>query len=257
MAEHNFNSVNIDDYQDFDFTKLGDDEIEVSAQQYRSFPLSIITQKDGVLNIQVCYEVYMWDHWIRNHSIKRLEKAFFNSFRDLQIEGTQSVTAETFDENEEYVLLTWNLKMPLTRWQNEIKTAILRSVDIVLYKTRLQLEEAKLPTGIKKYFLVNGSSYNIGTGTFWIALPIICTAAFFLGTIKYDADKISLAEQKRALQDTVRAKESTIKFLRHNSDSALDILGHMPYDQMTLDTLEFRKVQTNIESAGSALYLNK
>ena len=31
----------------------------------------------------------------------------------------------------------------------------------------------------------------------------------------------------------------------------------MPYNQMTLDTGEFRKVQTNIENAGAALYLNK
>ena len=98
---------------------------------------------------------------------------------------------------------------------------------------------------------------SIGSGTFWVALPIICSLAFFLGTIKYDVDKISLAEQKKALQDTIRLREATITYLRHNSDSALNILGHMPYDEMTLDTNEFRKVQTNIENAGAALSLNK
>jgi hypothetical protein len=40
------------------------------------------------------------------------------------------------------------------------------------------------------------------------------------------------------------------------SDSALNILGHMPYDKMKLDTAEFHNVQSNIEAAGAALYLN-
>jgi hypothetical protein len=45
--------------------------------------------------------------------------------------------------------------------------------------------------------------------------------------------------------------------MRFISDSAHQILGHMPYDQMKLDTSEFRKVQSNIEAAGAALYLNE
>lgn len=257
MADQNFNSDNIDDYKNFDFTQLGDNEIEVSEQQYRSFPLTMISQKNGFLNIEVYYEVYLWDHWIRNYSIKRLEKAFFNSFANMQIEGVDEVKAGVFEEDEVKVLLTWHLKMPLTRWQEEIKTTILKSVDIVLYETRLQLDEPKSPSGIKKYFLINGSSYTIGTGIFWVALPIICSLAFFLGTIKFDADKISLVEDKKALQDTIKVRENTINYLRHNSDSALNILGHMPYNEMKLDTNEFRKVQTNIENAGAALYLNK
>ena len=257
MADQNFNSDNIDDYKNFNFTQLGDNEIEVSEQQYRSFPLTMISQKNGFLNIEVYYEVYLWDHWIRNYSIKRLEKAFFNSFANTQIEGVDEVKAGVFEEDEEKVLLTWHLKMPLTRWQEEIKVTILKSVDIVLYETRLQLDGPKSPSGIKKYFLINGSSYTIGTGTFWVALPIICSVAFFLGTIKYDADKISLAEDKKTLQDTIKSRENRIKYLRNNSDSALNILGHMPYNEMSLDSNEFRKVQTNIENAGAALYLNK
>ena len=134
------------------------------------------------------------------------------------------IKAGVFEEDEEKVLLTWHLKMPVTRWQEEIKTTILKSIDIVLYETRLQLSDPKLPSGIKKYFLINRSSYTIGTGTFWVVLPIICSLAFFLGTIKYDADKISLVEDKKALQDTIRIRENTIKYLRHNSDSALNIL---------------------------------
>ena len=68
MAGQDFNSENIDDYRNFDFTQLGDNEIEVSQQQYRSFPLTMISQKNGFLNLEVYYEVYMWDHWIRNQS---------------------------------------------------------------------------------------------------------------------------------------------------------------------------------------------
>jgi hypothetical protein len=71
--------------------------------------------------------------------------------------------------------------------------------------------------------------------------------------VKYDAEKISLAEQKKALADTVRTRENTIANMRHNSDSALNILSHMPYNEMTLDAQSFRKVQTNIESAGAVL----
>ncbi|MDF7817964.1 hypothetical protein P1X15_10170 [Runella sp. MFBS21] len=115
---------------------------------------------------------------------------------------------------------------------------------------RLATEKRKVP-------LFNGNFYNISVETFWVALPIICSLAFFLGTIKYDADKISLSEQKKALEDTVRVREKTIKYIRHNSDSALNILGHMPYNEMTLDSLSFRKVQTTIENAGGALYLNR
>lgn len=257
MADQDLNSNNIDNYKNFDFTQLGDNEIEVSEQQYRSFPLTVISQKNGFLNIEVYYEVYLWDHWVRNYSIKRLEKAFFKTFTNIQIEGVDEVKEGVFDEDEEKILLTWHLKIPLTSRQEEIKTTILKSVDIVLYETRLQLSEPKTPSGIKKYFLISGSSYTMGTGTFWVALPIICSLAFLLGTIKYDADKISLVEDKKALQDTIRARENTIKYLRHNSDSALSILSHMPFNEMSLDSGEFRKVQTNIENAGSALYLNK
>ncbi len=110
---------------------------------------------------------------------------------------------------------------------------------------------------LAKYFLVSDNSYKIGIGTFWIVLPLICTTVFFLGTIKYDADKISLVQENQALKDTINIRENTIKYLRHNSDSALNILSHMPYGDMKLDTNEFRKVQTNIENAGAALYLNK
>lgn len=257
MADHNFNSENIDDYRNFDFTQLGDNEIEVSEQQYRSFPLTVISQKNGFLNLEVFFELYLWDHWIRSNSIKRLENAFFSSFTHMQIEGVEEIKPGIFERDEEKVLLTWYLKMPITRWQNEIKTTILNSVELVLYQTRLQLEESKSPNGIKKYFLIEGTSYIIGTGTFWVALPIICSLAFLLGTIKYDSDKINLAENNKALQDTIKIRETTIKYLRKNSDSAINILGQMPYKEMKLDTNEFRKVQTNIENAGSVLYLNK
>ena len=254
MAEQNLNSNNIDDYRNFNFTELGDNEIEVSEQQLGSFPLTTISQKNGFLDIEVYYDVYLWDHWIRNQNF---EKAFFNSFSNIQIEGVEEIMAGAFEEDEQKILLTWRLKMPSTRRHEEIKTTILKSVDIVLYQTRLQMDEPKSSSGIRKFFLINGSSFTIGSGTFWVALPIICGACFFLGTIKFDTEKMSLAEDKKALKDTIKIRENTITYLRHNSDSALNILGHMPYNEMKLDTNEFRKVQTNIENAGAALYLNK
>ena len=51
--------------------------------------------------------------------------------------------------------------------------------------------------------------------------------------------------------------ENKIKFMVRNSDFAHNILGHMPYNEMKLDTQEFRKVQTNIENAGTVLSLIK
>lgn len=263
MANPDLNSDNIDAFNDFDFRTLDEnDEIEVSKQDYRSFPLSIITQKNGILNVNVILELYKWDYWLRNYSINKFKSAFENSFSNLKLDDVSEVVFQevTEEEDTEYILLCWNLKFPTPRSNKDIKTKILNSVNVILYKTRIQLEENKLiasPKGIKKYFLINGSTYHIGTGTFWVALPIICGFAYLLGTIKYDADKISLADNKKALQDTVRIRESTIKYLRNNSDSALNILGHMPYNEMKLDTQEFRKVQTTIENAGAVLYLNK
>jgi hypothetical protein len=132
-----------------------------------------------------------------------------------------------------------------------------KNVDDEKKQSGFQLKENLSLSGIRKYFLVNENSYTISSGTFWVVLPIICGVAFFLGTVKYDVDKIILSDQKKALEDTVKSRENTIKYLRHNSDSALNILGHMPYGEMNLDTLSFRKVQTTIENAGAALYLNK
>lgn len=99
--------------------------------------------------------------------------------------------------------------------------------------------------------------FGISGGLFWAIITGVVTAAFFLGTVKYDVDKINLSEQKKALEDTVKIRDNTIKYMRQNSDSALNILSHMPYDQMKLDTLSWRKVQTTIENAGAVLYLNK
>ncbi|HKB44393.1 MAG TPA: hypothetical protein VKC90_08380, partial [Chitinophagaceae bacterium] len=224
--------------------------------------LSIITQKNGILNVKVILEVYKWDYWLRNYSINKFKSAFENSFSDLKINDISEVTFQevTEEEGNEYILLCWNLKFPTPRSNKEIKTKILNSVDVILYKTRIQLEENKTiksPKGLKRLFLIDGSTYHIGVGTFWVALPLICGFAFFLGTVKYDADKISLSEKNRALEDSVKVRDNAIRDIRNNSDSALNILGHMPYNEMKLDTQEFRKVQTTIENAGGALYLNK
>ena len=86
----------------------------------------MIKQKDGFLYIEVYYEVYMWDHWIRNYSIKKLEKSYFDAFPGLQIEDVEDVTPGVFNELEDYILLTWNLKMHLNSWGSDIKTAIFK-----------------------------------------------------------------------------------------------------------------------------------
>jgi len=263
MADQDLNSHNIDDYSDFDFRNLGnDDEIEVSEQDYRSFPLSFITQRNGILNVRVILEVYKWDYWLRNYSINKFKSSFENLFTGLQIHDISEIAFEEVaeEDSDDFILLSWILKFPTPRSYKDVKTKILTSVDVILYETRFQLDEnrtSKSPNGLKRFFLINGSTYHIGSGTFWVALPIVCGLAFFLGTIKYDADKISLSENNKALQDSIELRENIIKDLKHNSDSALNILGHMPYNEMKLDTQSFRKVQTTIENAGAVLHKNK
>jgi len=65
-----------------------------------------------------------------------------------------------------------------------------------------------------------------------------------------------IIETDRLLKDSLKLQKQTIERMRFVSDSALNILGHMPYNQMKLDTSEFHRVQSNIEAAGAALYLN-
>lgn len=257
MSNQNLNSENIDDYRNFNFARLGDAELTISEQTVGWFPLTKIVSKDGHLNIEVYYEIYPWDYWIRHHSVKKFERAFYDSFKTVKIESVIRVEVGVFDEIDEKILLTWNLKMSERQSFEDIKAAIINSVDRVLFETRISLIDTKSVNGFKKYFLVGQNSMTIGIGTFWLAMPIVCGVSYFLGTVKFDSDKIRLHEENRLLSDSIKMNKSTIKYLRKNSDSALNILGHMPYDQMRLDTASFRKVQTNIEQAGAALYLNK
>ena len=110
--------------------------------------------------------------------------------------------------------------------------------------------------------------YSIGIGIFWtVALGLagmIFSFGYYVGTTKFDSDKNELykanqvlTDNQRALQDSITTRDNTIKYLRHNSDSALNILSHMPYNEMKLDTPSYRRVQTTIENAGAALSLNK
>lgn len=96
---------------------------------------------------------------------------------------------------------------------------------------------------------------------FWTAIVILIGGAFtlgiYMGNVKFDSNLIQLSQDKKDLQDSLKIKENLIQTLRHNSDSALNILSHMPYSEMTLNPQSFLKVQTTIENAGAALYLNK
>lgn len=96
---------------------------------------------------------------------------------------------------------------------------------------------------------------------FWTVITISIGTAFtlglYIGNAKFDNNLIELSYKNKNLEDSIKIKNNVIKRIRHISDSAHNILGHMPYNEMTLDTLSYRKVQTNIENAGAALSLNK
>jgi hypothetical protein len=106
--------------------------------------------------------------------------------------------------------------------------------------------------------------YIIKHELFWtvllgISIPLL-SATFYVGQLigntRYDMTTNEIKETNKLLRDSLKLQRRTIERMRFVSDSALNILGHMPYDQMKLDTSEFHKVQSNIEAAGAALYLN-
>nr|WP_068891823.1 hypothetical protein [Pedobacter panaciterrae] len=106
--------------------------------------------------------------------------------------------------------------------------------------------------------------YTIKHELFWavllgISIPLL-SATFYVGQLigntRFDISTNEIRETNRLLIDSLKLKDRKIERMRFVSDSALNILAHMPYDKMKLDTTEFRNVQSNIESAGAALYLN-
>lgn len=131
-----------------------------------------------------------------------------------------------------------------------------------------ELNQIKNKPKRKHLFRATQGAYQINPGLFWgVILPLLggfFAFGLYVGTTKFDRNLIDLSDSNSELKtevahlkDTVKARETSIEYMRQISDSALNILGHMPYREMTLDTLSFRKVQTTIENAGAALYLNK
>ncbi|HKG06857.1 MAG TPA: hypothetical protein VKB19_10390 [Pedobacter sp.] len=106
----------------------------------------------------------------------------------------------------------------------------------------------------------NEGHYKIKHELFWTVLLALLSGTFYLGQLigntRFDISTNEIREKNKVLTDSLKLQRKAMERMRFVSDSALNILGHMPYEQMKLDTSEFRKVQTNIESAGAALYLN-
>lgn len=136
-------------------------------------------------------------------------------------------------------------------------------------KIEEELNQIKNKPKVKKnLFKVTQGVYQINTSLFWGVILSLLGGFFafglYVGTTKFDKNLIDLSDSNQELkaevanlQDTIKARNNSVEYMRRVSDSALNILGHMPYNEMNLDTLSFRKVQTTIENAGAALYLNK
>lgn len=96
---------------------------------------------------------------------------------------------------------------------------------------------------------------------FWGTILVLVSGAFtlgyYFGNSKFDSRLIELTDNNKTLRDSVQSRDFIISRMKTISDSALNILGHMPYNEMTLDSMSYRKVQTTIENAGAALYINK
>ena len=92
--------------------------------------------------------------------------------------------------------------------------------------------------------------------TIIVIVGAIFSAGVYYGNTKFDRNLIELTDINKTLKDSIRMQDNHIKLIQRNSDSAHQILARMPYKEMTLDTLSYRKVQTTIENAGAALNLN-
>lgn len=106
----------------------------------------------------------------------------------------------------------------------------------------------------------NEEYFKIKPELFWTIILMAIGACFgfgyHFGNTKFDTMKIELSDENKKLKMEVKAREDIIERMRYVSDSAWNILGHMPYKEMNLDSIEFRKVQTTLERAGFALELN-
>ncbi|MCO5950577.1 hypothetical protein [Mucilaginibacter flavidus] len=110
----------------------------------------------------------------------------------------------------------------------------------------------------------NPGHYTIKHELFWtvllgLGIPLLSGIFYVgerIGNARYDMATNEVRESNKQLKDSLVSKHAVIERMKHVSDSALNIIGHMPYDQLKLDTGQFRKVQSTIEAAGAALYLN-
>ena len=74
--------------------------------------------------------------------------------------------------------------------------------------------------------------YTIGIGLFWTVLAIGASfffwSGYYVGTTKYDIDKINLTNANRDLKNEISAKSDTIRFL-DSSINALKVLSNKYY----------------------------
>lgn len=134
----------------------------------------------------------------------------------------------------------------------------LREADDNVSKARIKLREQATNIDELKT-VVKGKSRNrhFSTIAFWsLAVAIVggaFTAGFYAGNVKYDTEKIDLSEQNRVLNDSIHTYHGVADYMRNKASSAHQLLGHMPYDELKLDSIQWRKVQTHIESVGFVL----
>ncbi|MBK6861289.1 MAG: hypothetical protein IPG95_13530 [Saprospiraceae bacterium] len=102
--------------------------------------------------------------------------------------------------------------------------------------------------------------FKIKPELFWTIIFMLLSACFcfgyHFGNTKFDTKKIELSDENNKLILEVKSCKEIISRMNQVSDSAWNILGNMPYKEMNLDSIEFKKVQTTLEKAGFALEMN-
>ncbi len=194
------------------------------------------------------------------YKVKQLIDNFIEQLEDKK----KFAISEATKKNKATVNIEDNLSEQLTNLTTKYNSLFAEK-----QKIEQEIYQLKNKPKVKKsFFKVTQGVYQINTSLFWgVILPLLggfFAFGLYVGTTKFDRNLIDLSDNNQDLKTevanlkaTIKARENSVEYMRGVSDSALNILGHMPYNEMNLDTLSFRKVQTTIENAGAALYLNK
>lgn len=212
---------------------------------------------------------------IRDLRFNRSERIYSPQFEEMDVNSIKKLKAVIESKIEVLKELPVSKALVDLKQDNNYKDAMIKQHERTMEQYKIELQKADdrliaarrtnaeqetkiktLEDKVKQHGFITKLKNNLSIGAILALIGGIFTTGFYVGNTKYDRDKIELSDYNRSLKDSLVGYQKGIEYMRQNSDSAHQILGHMPYNEMNLDTMEFRKVQTQIEEAGKVLHLN-